>query len=82
MSEFLQRSVTAILLYSGSAISGGLNWRQVWGSVREGVVQIGVAFKASRKWMNNLSVYKKLASITVGYPDMKATNTVDRQMLY
>ena len=49
-------------------------------SVREGVVQIGVTFRVSKKWLNKFSAYKKLASITVGYLDMETMNIVDTQM--
>ena len=48
--------------------------------VREGVVQIGVTFRVSKKWLNKFSAYKKLASITVGYLDMETMNIVDTQM--
>ena len=48
--------------------------------VREGVVQIGVTFRVSKKWLNKFSVYKKLASITVGYLDMETMNIVDTQV--
>ena len=48
--------------------------------VREGVVQIGVTFQVSKKWLNKFSACKKLASITVGYLDMETMNIVDTQM--
>jgi len=32
--------------------------------VREGVVQIGVTFRVSKKWLNKFSAYKKLVSDT------------------
>ena len=48
--------------------------------VREGVVQIGVTFRVSKKWLNKFSAYKKLASITVGYLDMETMNIVNTQM--
>ena len=48
--------------------------------VREGVVQIGVTFRVSKKWLNKFSVYKKMASITVGYLDTATSNIVNTQM--
>ena len=48
--------------------------------VREGVVQIGVTFSGSKRWLNKFSAYKKPASITVGYLDMETMNIVDTQM--
>ena len=48
--------------------------------VREGVVQISVTFRVSKKWLNKFSAYKKLASITVGYLDMETMNIVNTQM--
>ena len=48
--------------------------------VREGVVQIGVTFRVSKKWLNKFSAYKKLASITVGYLDLETMNIVNTQM--
>ena len=48
--------------------------------VREGVVQIGVTFRVSKKWLKKFSAYKKLASITVGYLDTATMNIVDTQM--
>ena len=48
--------------------------------VREGVVQIGVTFRVSKKWLNKFSAYKKLASITVGYLDTETMNIVNTQM--
>ena len=57
--------------------SAGTTQRDV---VREGVVQIGVTFWVSKKWLNKFSAYKKLASITVGYLDMETMNIVTTQM--
>ena len=48
--------------------------------VREGVVQISVTFRVSKKWLNKFSAYKKLASITVGYLDTATSNIVTTQM--
>lgn len=47
---------------------------------REGVVQIGVKFRVSKKWLNKFSAYKKMASITVGYLYMETMNILDAQM--
>lgn len=44
------------------------------------MVQIGIIFRVSKKWLNKFSAYKKLASIMVGYLDMEAMNIVDTQM--
>ena len=46
----------------------------------EGVVQISVTFRVSKKWLNKFSAYKKMASITVGYLDMETMNIVNTQM--
>lgn len=62
---------------SGGVTEAGTTQRDV---VREGVVQIAVTFRVSKKWLNKFSVYKKLASITVGYLDMGTMNIVDTQM--
>ena len=62
---------------SGGVTEAGTTQRDV---VREGVVQIGVTFRVSKKWLNKFSAYKKLASITVGYLDMETMNIVDTQM--
>ena len=48
--------------------------------VREGMVEIRVTFRVSKKWLMKLSAYKKLANITVGYLDMETMNIVDTQM--
>ena len=39
-----------------------------------------MTFQVSKKWLDKFSMYKKLASITVGYLDMEAANIVDMQM--
>ena len=52
---------------SGGVTEAGTTQRDV---VREGVVQIGVTFRVSKRWLNKFSAYKKLASITVGYLDI------------
>lgn len=44
------------------------------------MVQIGVTFRVSKKWLGKFSTYKKLASITVGYLDMETMNIADTQM--
>lgn len=62
---------------SGGVTEAGTTQRDV---VREGVVQIGVTFRVSKKWLNKFSAYKKLASITVGYLDLETMNIVDTQM--
>ena len=62
---------------SGGVTEAGTTQRDV---VREGVVQIGVTFRVSKKWLNKFSAYKKLASITVGYLDMETMNIVNTQM--
>ena len=62
---------------SGGVTEAGTTQRDV---VREGVVQIGVTFRVSKKWLNKFSAYKKLASITVGYLDMETMNIVTTQM--
>ena len=62
---------------SGGVTEAGTTQRDV---VREGVVQIGVTFRVSKKWLNKSSAYKKLASITVGYLDMETMNIVTTQM--
>ena len=48
--------------------------------VREGVVQISVNFRVSKKRLNKFSVCKKLASITAGYLDAATSNIVNTQM--
>ena len=62
---------------SGGVTEAGTTQRDV---VREGVVQISVTFRVSKRWLNKFSAYKKLASITVGYLDMETMNIVDTQM--
>ena len=62
---------------SGGVTEAGTTQRDV---VREGVVQISVTFRVSKKWLNKFSVYKKLASIAVGYPDTATSNIVNTQM--
>ena len=56
---------------SGGTTEAGTIQRDV---VREGVVEIGVTFRVSKKWLNKLSAYKKLASITVQYLDLATMN--------
>ena len=58
---------------SGGVTEAGTTQRDV---VREGVVQIGVTFRVSKKWLNKFSAYKKMASITVG----ETMNIVNTQM--
>ncbi len=41
---------------SGSGTDAGTTQRDV---VREGVVQIGVTFRVSKKWLNKFAAYKK-----------------------
>lgn len=67
----------ALVSDSGGVTEAGTTQRDV---VREGVVQIGVTFRVSKKWLNKFSAYKKLASITVGYLDTETMNIVDTQM--
>ena len=62
---------------SGGVTEAGTTQRDV---VREGVVQIGVTFRVSKRWLNKFSAYKKLARITVRYLDMETMNIVDTQM--
>ena len=62
---------------SGGVTEAGTTQRDV---VREGVVQIGVTFRVSKRWLNKFSAYKKLASITVGYLDTATSNLVTTQM--
>lgn len=62
---------------SGGVTEAGTTQRDV---VREGVVEISVSFNVSKKWLQKLSEYKKLASITVGYLDTATVNIVDTQM--
>ena len=62
---------------SGGVTEAGTTQRDV---VREGVVEIHVTFRVSSKWLNKLSVYKKLACITVGYLDMATMEMVTTQM--
>ena len=62
---------------SGGVTEAGTTQRDV---VREGVVQIIVTFRVSKKWLNKFSAYKELASITVGYLDMETMNIVNTQM--
>ncbi len=38
-----------------------------------------MTFQASKKWLDKFSMYKKLASITVGYLDLETANIVDTQ---
>lgn len=51
---------------SGGVTEAGTTQKDV---IRDGVVQIAVTFRVSKKWMNKFSAYKKLASITVRYLD-------------
>lgn len=62
---------------SGGVTETGTTQRDV---VREGVVEISVSFNVSKRWLQKLSAYKKLASITVGYLDTATMNIVDTQM--
>lgn len=67
-----------IPVYIGGGVTeAGTTQRDV---VREGVVQISVTFRVSKNWLNKFSVYKKLASITVGYLDTATSNLVTTQM--
>ena len=63
-------NLTDVEADSGGVTEAGTTQRDV---VREGVVQIGVTFRVSKKWLNKFSAYKKLASITVGE---KKTTTI------
>ena len=62
---------------SGGTTEAGTTQRDI---VREGVVEISVSFQVSKKWLNKFSVYKKLASITVGYLDTATSNIITTQM--
>ncbi|MCM1345093.1 MAG: hypothetical protein NC305_17530 [Lachnospiraceae bacterium] len=62
---------------SGGVTEAGTTQRDV---VREGVAEISVTFNVSKRWLQKLSAYKKLASITVGYLDTATMNIVDTQM--
>lgn len=62
---------------SGGVTEAGTTQRDV---VREGVVEIAVSFRVSKRWLNKLSEYKKLASITVGYLDTATSEIVTTQM--
>ena len=62
---------------SGGMTEAGTVQRDV---VREGVVQIGVIFRVSKKWLKKLSAYKKLESITVGYLDTASMQMVHTEM--
>ena len=62
---------------SGGTTEAGTIQRDV---VREGVVEIRVSFNVSKRWLQKLSGYKKLPSITVGYLDTATMNIVDTQM--
>lgn len=62
---------------SGGMTEAGITQRDV---VREGVVEIQVSFNVSKKWLQKLSAYKKLPSITVGYLDTETMNTVNTKM--
>ena len=70
-------NLTDVEADSGGVTEAGTTQRDV---VREGVVQIGVTFRVSKKWLNKCSAYKKLASITVGYLDTATSNLVTTQM--
>lgn len=56
---------------SGGMTEAGTTQRDV---VREGIVEIKVSFNVSKIWLQKLSAYKKLASITVKYLDMATMN--------
>ena len=62
---------------SGGTTEAGTTQRDV---VREGVVEIKVSFQVSKIWLQKLSAYKKLSSITVGYLDMSTMTIVNTQM--
>ncbi len=62
---------------SGGMTEAGTTQRDV---VREGVVEIQVSFNVSKKWLQKLSAYRKLASITVGYLDTETMNIVNTEM--
>ena len=70
-------NLSDVVADSGGTTEAGTTQRDV---VREGVVEIGVSFKVSKKWLNKFSAYKKLASITVGYLDTATSNIVNTQM--
>lgn len=74
---FYSVNLTDVEADSGGVTEAGTTQRDV---VREGVVQIGVTFRVSKRWLNKFSAYKKLASITVGYLDMETMNIVTTQM--
>ena len=63
---------------SGGMTEAGTTQRDV---VREGVVEIRVAFRVSKKWLMKFSAYKKLSSITVQYLDT-ATMTLATTAMY
>ena len=62
---------------SSGTTEAGTTQRDV---VREGVVEIKVSFNVSKIWLQKLSAYKKLSSITVGYLDMSTMTIVNTQM--
>ena len=62
---------------SSGTTEAGTTQRDV---VREGVVEIKVSFNVSKIWLQKLSAYKKLSSITVGYFDMSTMTIVNTQM--
>ena len=63
---------------SGGTTEAGTTQRDV---VREGVVEIGLTFRVSQKWLKKFSAYKKLASITVQYLDT-STMTLATTTMY
>ena len=47
--------------------------------VREGMVEIQVSFHVSKRWLQRLSAYKRLASITGEYLDTETMNIVNTE---
>ena len=62
---------------SGGMTEAGTTQRDI---VREGVVEIKVSFNVSKRWLQKLSAYKKLAKMTVGYLDMGTMKIVNTEM--
>lgn len=62
---------------SGGMTEAGTTQRDV---VREGVVEIQVSFKVSKRWLQKFAAYKKLPSIAVKYLDTETFNMRQTQM--
>ena len=70
-------SLSDVEAESSGTTEAGTTQRDV---VREGVVEIGVSFNVSKRWLMKFSAYKKLSGITVKYLDTATLTMTETQM--